>query len=160
MMLYSGRRVKKLIETIERENAAALDEKQREMERVKEENRELKARLLKLEEERGSVAEALVLAAKAREKFSVEQKSERENEERELRLLAEKCRLLSKSLQEKYPDREDVVQFANYTEQLKRGLGEEEDEDTGFNMDDVIAPKEPLDLGKLCRELGLMEDDV
>lgn len=33
------------------------------------------------------------------------------------------------------------------------------EEETGFNLDDVINPKGVLDLEKLCRSLGLMEDD-
>lgn len=159
-MLYSGRRVKKLITRIQREYGAALEEKQREMGLLKEENRMLEARVLKLEEERGSVADALIFASKARETLSEEQKKAQENENRELKLLADKCRRLSETLQEKYPDREEVAEFSRYTEELRRGLGEEEAEDTGFNMDDVIAPKQPLDLGKLCRDLGLMEEDT
>lgn len=158
-MLYTKRRVKKLIRRLQQEYGAALDEKQREMLLLKEENRMLEARVLKLEEERGSVADALIFASKASEKFSEEQQRSRENEERERKLLAEKCRDLSERLQEKYPDREDVAEFARYTEQLRTMLGEEEEEDTGFNMDDVIAPKQPLDLAKLCRDLGLMEEN-
>ena len=34
------------------------------------------------------------------------------------------------------------------------------EEETGFNLDDVINPKGVLDLEKLCRSLGLMEDDA
>ena len=34
----------------------------------------------------------------------------------------------------------------------------EGEEETGFNLDDVINPKGELDLEKLCRSLGLMED--
>ena len=35
---------------------------------------------------------------------------------------------------------------------------ESEEEDTGFNLDDVLNPKGELDLEKLCRGLGLMDD--
>ncbi len=34
----------------------------------------------------------------------------------------------------------------------------EGEEETGFNLDDVLNPKGELDLEKLCRGLGLMED--
>ena len=34
----------------------------------------------------------------------------------------------------------------------------EGEEETGFNLDDVINPKGELDLEKLCRNLGLMDD--
>lgn len=35
---------------------------------------------------------------------------------------------------------------------------ESEEEDNGFNLDDVLNPKGELDLAKLCRGLGLMDD--
>ena len=34
----------------------------------------------------------------------------------------------------------------------------EGEEETGFNLDDVLNPKGELDLEKLCRNLGLMDD--
>ena len=40
---------------------------------------------------------------------------------------------------------------------LHGAVAEEEEEDT-LDMDEVLAPKQPLDLGKLCKDLGLMED--
>ena len=39
-----------------------------------------------------------------------------------------------------------------------RGAADEEDEEDTLDMDEVLAPKQPLDLGKLCKDLGLMED--
>lgn len=35
----------------------------------------------------------------------------------------------------------------------------ESEEDTGFNLDDVLNPKGDLDLAKLCKNLGLMDED-
>ena len=35
---------------------------------------------------------------------------------------------------------------------------ESEEEENGFNLDDVLNPKGELDLAKLCRGLGLMDD--
>ena len=34
----------------------------------------------------------------------------------------------------------------------------EDEEETGFNLDDVLNPKGELDLAALCRGLGLMDD--
>ena len=93
------------------------------------------------------------------ERIKRESAAAAENERRELVLLAEKCRLLSDRLLKKYPDGEDVAAFASFVDELHLSLGEETEEESGFNMDDVLAPKEPLDLGKLCKELGLMEDE-
>lgn len=36
---------------------------------------------------------------------------------------------------------------------------ESEEEETGFNLDDVLNPKGDLDLAKLCKNLGLMDED-
>ena len=58
---------------------------------------------------------------------------------------------------QKYPDEEDTQAFAAFVESLSGVLGEEEEE-SGLDMDEVLAPKQPLDLGKLCKDLGLMED--
>lgn len=159
MALYTGKRVKRLIARLKEEYETALNEQLGAAARLKEENRTLRARLLVLEEERANVADALVLAAKEGDRLSAERARAAENENRELLLLADKCRLLSDRLQEKYPDREDVAEFSAFTAQLLKELGEEE-APSGFNMDDVIAPKYPLDLGKLCKEMGVMEDDL
>jgi len=128
-------------------------------EELKEQNRVLRARVLELENERGSVSEAIVKAVAEGERIKRESAAAAENERRELVLLAEKCRLLSDRLLKKYPDGEDVAAFASFVDELHLSLGEETEEESGFNMDDVLAPKEPLDLGKLCKELGLMEDE-
>ena len=74
------------------------------------------------------------------------------------RSLAEKCRLLLDRLLAKYPDEEDTRDFEAFTTELRQQLGEDIGDENGFNMDDVLAPKEPLDLEKLCKELDLMED--
>ena len=60
-------------------------------------------------------------------------------------------------LQKKYPDEEDTRSFAAFMAEL--GAPEEEEEDTGFNLEDVTSPKGPLDLKQLCLDLGLTEDD-
>ena len=35
----------------------------------------------------------------------------------------------------------------------------QEEEEYTFNLDDVLNPKGKLDLGELCRNLGLMDDE-
>ncbi len=157
--LYTERDVKQLVSRLKEEYDGALSRRKLASDELKEENRRLKARVLELEGERGSVGEALVFAAKEGERIRAESARETENEKRELALLAEKCRLMLDRLQKKYPDEEDVRAFAEFNEELNAKLGGGESEESGFDMDEVISPKEPLDLEKLCRELGLMEDD-
>lgn len=159
MALYTERRVKKLVERIQEEYETALAAQRELAESLKEENRIVKARLAELESERASVSDAFILASKAGDARERERAAETENELREIRLLAEKCRLLSEDLQRRYPDEADIQAYAAYCEQLRAVLGEEPQAEEEFNMDDVIAPKEPLDLGKLCRDLGLMEEE-
>jgi len=157
--LYTEKDVKRLVSRLREEYDDVLATQKNTTEELKEQNRVLRARVLELENERGSVSEAIVKAVAEGERIKRESAAAAENERRELVLLAEKCRLLSDRLLKKYPDGEDVAAFASFVDELHLSLGEETEEESGFNMDDVLAPKEPLDLGKLCKELGLMEDE-
>lgn len=158
--LYTEKDVKKLVRRLREEYEEVLARRKTVEDELKERNRVLEARLLELEGERQNVAEALVHAVAEGERIKQECRGSLGNEQRELVLLGEKCRMLSEKLLAKYPDEEDVRAYAAYVEKLREGLGEEEPEgESGFNMDDVLNPKQPLDLGKLCRELDLMEED-
>ena len=160
MKLYSEKKVRTLVERLREEYEEVVRSQREVLESLKEENRVLSARASQLEGERGEVSSALVHAVKEGERIKEEGLHTAENERKELLLLAEKCRLLSARLTEKYPDEEDCADFAAFTDALREKLGEtEESEEVAFNMDDVLFPKQPLDLGDLCRGLGLMEDD-
>ncbi len=157
--LYRDKDVKKLVLRLKEEYDGVLARQRAAAEELKEENRRLRARVLELEGERGAVGEAIVLAAKERERICAESAKETENERKELALLSEKCRLMLDRLQKKYPDEEDVAALAAFHGELSASLGgEAPSEEYVFDMDEVISPKEPLDLEKLCKDLGLMED--
>ena len=155
--LYTKRDVQMLVRRLRDEYDAALKEQKAASEELKAENRALSARVSELEGERGSVSEALVHAVKEGERIKEEGSRAAENGQKEFALLAEKCRLFLAKLMQKYPDEEDPQAFAAFVESLSGALGEEEEE-SGLDMDEVLAPKQPLDLGKLCKDLGLMED--
>lgn len=156
--MYSEKSVKKLVARLKKEYDAVLATHREETEELKEENRQLRARLSVLEGERGTVSDALVHAVREGERIREESEKSLENEKKELLLLMEKCRLLSERLTKKYPDAEDTLEFAAFTAELAERMGESTPEPQ-FDMDEVIAPKGPLDLGQLCRDLGLMEED-
>ena len=156
--LFSEKDVKKLVLRLKTEYNEVLIKQHALAEDLKEENRNLRARLSQLERERGDVSSALVRAVREGERVKAEGLEAAENERRELKLLAEKCRLLLDRLLAKYPDEEDTRDFEAFTTELRQQLGEDIGDENGFNMDDVLAPKEPLDLEKLCKELDLMED--
>ena len=155
--LYTKRDVQMLVRRLRDEYDAALKEQKAASEELKAENRALSARVSELEGERGSVSEALVHAVKEGERIKEEGSRAAENGQKEFALLAEKCRLFLARLMQKYPDEEDTQAFAAFVESLSGALGEEEEE-SGLDIDEVLAPKQPLDLGKLCKDLGLMED--
>lgn len=155
--LYTKRDVQMLVRRLRDEYDAALKEQKAASEELKAENRALSARVSELEGERGSVSKALVHAVKEGERIKEEGSRAAENGQKEFALLAEKCRLFLAKLMQKYPDEEDTQAFAAFVESLSGALGEEEEE-SGLDMDEVLAPKQPLDLGKLCKDLGLMED--
>lgn len=158
LKLYSERDVKRLVQRLREEYDGILAKQREAAEGIKQENRVLRARVLELEEERSGVAAALIAASQEGERLKEEGARALEGERREVALLAEKCRLYLDKLQKKYPDEEDTAAFRSFCDELYVRLGLEEPE-SGFNMDDVVAPKGPLDLKQLCRDLGLMEDD-
>lgn len=158
LKLFTEKDVRKLIARLKEEYGEVLRRQKAVTEDVKKENARLRARLSELEGERGRVSAALVHAVKTGEAIKEEGKTETENKRKELDLLAEKCRVLTDRLTKKYPDEEDVAQFDSFTQSLREQLGHPAEE-TGFNMDEVLMPKQPLDLGKICKDLGLMEDD-
>ncbi len=162
MKRYKKKDVDLLVARIKEEYELAVKRQRETCEELKEENRLLRARLSVLEGQKSEVSAALMRAVAEGEKIKQESAAEADSEKKELKLLAEKCRLLSERLTQMYPDVEDVQEFETFTNALREQLGEkpeeEEEEETGFNLDDVLNPKEPLDLGNLCRELGLMEE--
>ncbi len=187
--LCREKQVKKVIERLKAEYEAAFREQEAAIAKLKEENRVLKAHSLELEAERENVASALIRAEQEGGRIRAEAQRERENGAREAELLDAKCRALSRALLAKYPMEADVRAFAAFVGEaapeaapeeaaLEEVASEEvvpeevaseevvpeevhvpEEENTGFDLDEVISPKEPLDLEKLCRDLGLMEEE-
>ena len=156
---YSEKDVRALVHKLKEEYDGVVRQGREAFDELKEENKRLSARLSVLEGERAGVTDALVNAEKAGEEIKKTVEAEAENKSRELMLLAEQCRLLLSRLDEKYPDEAEARDFDAFCDALFEKLhitrGESE---SGFNMDDVLNPKEPLDLEKLCRELDLMGD--
>ncbi len=157
LKVYSEKDVKRLVSRLKEEYDGVLESMRVSLEETKEENRTLRARVSVLEGERADVAEAMIAAVKAGEAARKEGEKALEDRRRELALLIDRCRDYLSVLQKKYPDEEEVSAFSRFTEELAGGLGEEEE--SGFDLEEVTAPKYPLDLAKLCRELGLMEDE-
>ncbi len=158
---YKEREVKELVARLKAEYEGVVRRQREAQEELKEENRLLRARLSVLEGQRSEVSAALMHAVAEGERIKQEGAAQAADGQKELLLLAEKCRLLSEKLLRKYPDEEDCAEFKTFTDALRAHLGEEveEEEETGFDLDEVLNPKQPLDLGDLCRELGLMEED-
>ena len=123
---YKEKEVKTLIRKLREEYDDVVRMIRGAYEEIKEENRNLRARLAQLEKEREGVSE--------------------------------QCRTLLVRLNAKYPDEAEVKDFNAFCDALFEKLQMKYESDSGFNMDDVLMPKEPLDLEKLCRELGLMGD--
>ncbi len=158
---YSEKDVKALVHKLREEYDGVVRLGREAFDELKEENKRLSARLAVLEGERSGVTEALVNAEKAGEELKKTVEAEAENKSKELLLLAEQCRQLLKRLNAKYPDEAEVKDFNAFCDALFEKLElprEGDEEESGFNMDDVLAPKQPLDLEKLCRDLGLMGD--
>lgn len=158
LKLFTEKSVRNLIVRLKDEYSAILRKQQERTEELKRENVALRARLSVLEGERESITDAVLEVQSLGKRVKKEGAMALENERRELQLLAEKCRALSNRLLQKYPDKEDCKEFASFTEELNARLGMEEE--SGFHMEDVLAPTYPLDLEKLCIDLGVMEEDI
>lgn len=155
---YSAKEVRALVARLKEEYDAVLKRQRDITEEIRQDNRRLRARLSVLEGQKGEVSEALMRAVAEGERIKKEGSDQAESDRRELRLLADKCRLLLDRLSRKYPDEQDVKDFEAFTHTLLVYLGEEEEEEPAFDMDEVLNPKYPLDLEKLCQELGLMDE--
>lgn len=155
--LYTEKDVKKMMAKLKAEYDETLQKHREAAEAVKEENRNLRARVLELEGERSGALAVMSLAEREKERAKREGEAVTEAERRELALLSEKCRTMLRRLQAKYPDEEEIASFAAFCAEL--GQAPEEEEESGFDLEEVTSPKGPLDLEKLCRDLGLMEDD-
>ena len=119
--LYSKKDVEKLVDRLREEYEEALRTQRQAAEELKEENRNLAARVSQLEAERATVADALIDAVKAGERIRKESEDAAANGGKELSLLIAKCRLLSGNLLAKYPDAEDVKAFSDFVEALQSG---------------------------------------
>ena len=155
---YSEKEVRALVHKLKEEYDGVVRTGREACEELKEENARLLARVSVLENERQGVESALLSAEKAGEKIKEKGEAEAENKSRELALLAEQCRVLLGRLNEKYPDEAEVKDFNAFCDALYEKLNLPNDSESGFNLEEVLAPKQPLDLAKLCRELGLMGD--
>lgn len=156
--LYTNRDVQKLVRRLREEYDEDIYRQKDLVAELKEQNRVLLARVSELERERASVSDAIVRAVAEGERIKQESALAAENERKELMLLAEKCRSLTEKLAAEHPEYGDTESFAAFLSKLHESLGEEE-YTGGFNMEDVLAPKEPLDLQQLCLDLGLMEEE-
>lgn len=155
---YSEKDVKALVGKLKEEYEGVVRAGREAFDDLKDENARLRARVALLESERAGVTDALVNAEKAGEKIKENMEAEAENKLKELILLAEQCRVLLARLNEKYPDEADVKDFNAFCDALYERLHLKREEESGFSMDEVLFPKYPLDLEKLCSELGLMGD--
>lgn len=153
--LYTNKDVQKLVRRLREEYDAVIRKQQEAMAELKEQNRILLARVSQLETERSSVSDAIVHAVAEGERIKRESKLEAENERKELALLAEKLRRFGGGI----PDANDEAAYSEFLHKLHEKL-DSAPEGAQFNMDDVLSPKEPLNLEQLCMDLGLMGEDA
>ncbi len=149
------------------------------------ENRILRASLAEYKSREKKVGKAIVAAEEKGEEIVQMYRMSAETELRSLRLFADKWKRLAAQMAGAIPAAE-AKKYEEFAENLSALLGRERgrfgmegeqaqeqepfdpkaviekyvegEEETGFNLDDVLNPKGELDLEKLCRNLGLMDD--
>ncbi len=143
------------------------------------ENRNLRASLAEMKGKEGKVGKAIVDAEEKGEEIVRLYRMTAETELKTLRLFADKWKKLAEQMIGVFPKTESD-RYIRFADELSSLLGKEEthfapqeeeafdpkaiigkymedEEEDGFNLDDVLNPKGELDLAKLCRGLGLMD---
>ncbi len=146
------------------------------------ENRSLRASLAEYKDREGKVGRAIVDAESKGEEIKALYRMTAETEWRTLKLFADKWKKLAAQMRDVIPAGE-AKRYAEFAENLSALLGQdpgfaggapeteepfdpkevigryvEGEEESGFNLDEVLNPKGELDLEKLCRNLGLMDE--
>ena len=148
------------------------------------ENRNLRASLAEYKNKENKVGKAIVDAEEKGEEIVRLYRMTAEAELKTLRLFSEKWKKLAEQMIGVFPKGE-AEKYIGFADDLAALLGREEghflpkeeekkeeefdpkaiigrymedEEETGFNLDDVLNPKGELDLAALCRGLGLMDD--
>ena len=155
--LYTNRDVQKLVRRLREEYDEVIKQQREAVAQIKEQNRVLLARVSQLETERRSVSDALIHAVEEGERIKQECALETQNERNELALLMEKCRTLSEK-QGGENGAEDEEAYSEFLHRMHEAIGENAGAQP-FDMDEVLSPKEPLNLEQLCMDLGLMEEE-
>lgn len=182
---YSKKDFEKLAEGMK----SAYEQRIRQLEervcRLNVENKNLRAACAEYQSREKRVGQAIVDAEEKGSEIKELYRLNAECELRTLQMFAEKWKRLASQMADCMPAGEGE-KYAAFADHLAALLGKEssaffgeepaaeeqafdpkkrieryvqEESDTGFNLDDVLNPKEELDLEKLCRELGLMDEE-
>lgn len=156
------------------------------VDRLNVENKNLRAACAEYQSREKRVGQAIVDAEEKGSEIKELYRLNAECELRTLQMFAEKWKRLAAQMADSMPKGEGE-KYAAFADHLAALLGREstaffsddppsaeempfdpkkrieryvaEESDTGFNLDDVLNPKQELDLEKLCRELGLMDEE-
>ena len=178
---FTQKETEQLIAGIREAYETKLRQLQYRLEGLEGENRSLRASLAEMKEREGQIGRAIVHAEGKGEEIKEFYRLSAETEWRTLKLFCDKWRALAASMAGGIPAAEQK-KYAGFADDLAALIGrrkaqfvpaaEEEtfdpkaviekyvegEEESGFNLDDVLNPKGKLDLEKLCRNLGLMDD--
>lgn len=181
----SQQETEKLIGGIREAYEAKIRQLNYRIESLNTENRNLRASLAEYKNKESKVGKAIVHAEEKGEEIVRLYRMTAETELKTLKLFSEKWKKLAEEMLGVFPQGE-AEKYMAFADELAALLGKEEghflpweekqaqkeefdpkaiigrymedEEETGFNLDDVLNPKGELDLAKLCRGLGLMDD--
>ncbi len=186
---FTQRETEQLIAGIREAYESKMRQLQYRLDGLVAENRSLRASLAEYKNREGKIGRAIVAAEEKGEEIKEFYRMSAETEWKTLKLFADKWKRLAAQMAGLIPqeEAERYEQFAeNLSALLGKEAGSfsiqeaeaapvpepekfdpkavmekyiEGEEETGFNLDDVLNPKGNLDLEKLCRSLGLMEEE-
>ena len=179
---FTKKEVEQLIEGVRDAYASKIKRLNYRVDGLVAENRSLRATIAELRAREQKVGKAIVDAESKGDEIKEFYRMSAQMELQTFRLFAEKWRALAEQMAGKLPGGEskEYVQFAHnlaailgkqpdfFTSEEKKQEDDpkaaieryvQEEEEYTFNLDDVLNPKGKLDLGELCRNLGLMDDE-
>lgn len=183
---YSKKDFEKLAEGMKTAYEQHIRQLEERVDRLNVENKNLRAACAEYQSREKRVGQAIVDAEEKGSEIKELYRLNAECELRTLQMFAEKWKRLAAQMADSMPKGEGE-KYAAFADHLAALLGREstaffgddppsaeempfdpkkrieryvaEESDTGFNLDDVLNPKQELDLEKLCRELGLMDEE-
>ncbi len=164
-MIVSKKKLAQMQSDIRKEYEEQLSQKKEAIDELKAENRSLRAELGEYKAREKHISESIIAAEQKSDEIRQLMHAYAEKQIAGLSLYADRCKRFALGLQEKYGDEADVAEFLQFTQKMVSLFPDPDcaeevpDEDSEFDINEVLNPSQEPDLELLCTELGLMRGE-